>query len=232
MTAEWAEPDEQAWRLYGGLHRLLLRLAGQIPDELLSHTRTLLGTGEFAYLPDTVTASAAELGVSLTAAETRLLREVLATLGDDQAPTGTDQVTISEATPATDHRFIPVPPQLMDRVISDTLDLTAGPPPGLADLADDLTDLSDDLVVDALTEHDGVTAIWRAWRSGTGGWRRVYLAEVEPGVRAWDLTVEAQEELTHMDDGAPQVEVYWVGEDLPPYHHAARAHAALLWKRA
>ncbi|MFI6792165.1 hypothetical protein ACIBG4_33050 [Nonomuraea sp. NPDC050383] len=90
-------------------------------------------------------------------------------------------------------------------------------------------------MVDALTEHAGVVAVRRAWRTVSGGsperGRRAYLAEADPGVPAWDLTVDAQRELVQMGMDSPQVEVYWSGDDLPPYHRAARTGAALLWRR-
>ncbi|MDR8412963.1 hypothetical protein MTP10_30050 [Nonomuraea sp. 3-1Str] len=66
---------------------------------------------------------------------------------------------------------------------------------------------------------------------GSPDGRRVYLAEAAPGVPAWDLTVDAQRELVQMGMDSPQVEVYWSGDDLPPYHRTARTGAALLWRR-
>ncbi|GLX00107.1 hypothetical protein [Microtetraspora sp. NBRC 16547] len=248
MATEWAELDEEAWRIFGGLHRLLLRLAGRFPDELLSHARAMLGQGDLAYLPDTVTGAAVGLGVSMAPAEVDLLRHVVEALGDGgEPPSGADQVPLSEVVPATDHRFAPAPPAVLASAgarIPASLDLTGEPGADLDnlddlddldDLRDELTDLTDDLVVDALSEHAGVVAIWRTWRFGPAGppdgGQRVYLAEVEPGVRAWELTLDAQRELVQMDVEAPQVEVFWTGDELPPYHRAARDHAALLWNR-
>lgn len=239
MTTGSPELDADTWQLYSGLHRLLLRLAGQVPDELETHARTMLGTSDLAYLPDTVAGSAAELGVSLTAPEADLLRRTLRVLdvGEDE-PAGLGEISISPTTPPTGYRFAPVSPRVLTLAaarIRPGLDLTRGAPADLADLAEELRDLPDDLVVDALTEHDGVVAIWRGWRF-TPDWsadsaRRVYLAEVGARVPAWELTYEAQEELGAVDEESPQVEVYWAGDELSPYHQAARANAALLWAR-
>ncbi|NRQ40511.1 hypothetical protein HII36_53165 [Nonomuraea sp. NN258] len=193
------ELDEQGRRIFEGLHRLLLRLAGRFPDDLVFRTRTMLAGGDLTYLPDIVTAAAAELGVTLTAPELDLLREVPVALGVGGEPTGAGQVTVSADTPPTGHFF----------------------------RRDDETDLSDDLVTDALTEYAGVAGVWRAWRSDPD--RRVYLAEVAPGVPAWELTAVAQTELVQMDDDAPQVEVFWTGDDLTPYHRAALDHATPLY---
>ncbi|MBX6168240.1 MAG: hypothetical protein IRY84_11465 [Thermobispora bispora] len=194
--------DEEAWDIFGGLHRLLLRLAGRVPDDLLTHARTMLGTGDLAYLPDLLTGSLAELGVTLVPRDAELLRRVPEALGAGAyPPAGLEQVGLTEETPATTHRFAP-----------------GGP-----------ADLTDDLLVDALTEREGVLAIRRALRADPGEPRRVYLVEAAPGVPAWELTLDGQRELTEMDDKAPQVEVFWSGEDLPDYHRKALARAALLW---
>ncbi|MFC7649922.1 hypothetical protein ACFQX6_63495 [Streptosporangium lutulentum] len=86
-------------------------------------------------------------------------------------------------------------------------------------------------MVDALSEHAGVVAVRRAWRDGSEGARRVYLMEVDPGIPAWGPTLEAQIEASQMGESDPQVEVYWTGDDLPPYHRAAIEAAAFLWRR-
>ncbi|MEV0698776.1 hypothetical protein AB0I53_12785 [Saccharopolyspora sp. NPDC050389] len=231
MTGEWAELDDEAWRIFAGLHRVLLRLAGRFPDELTTHARRMLGGGDLAYLPDTVLGSAAELGLSMPEADVELLRNTLAVMRIPGAPAGADQVRIATDTPATEHRFAPVRPELQaaagDR-IPPGLGLTGGAPAELADLAADLTDLADDLVVDGLSEQDGVVAIRRAWRLAPGLAAQVYLVEVAPHVRAWDLVLVAHRELAELGEEHSQVEVFWTGDDLPPYHRAAQAGSALL----
>ncbi|MFB9832466.1 hypothetical protein [Actinoallomurus acaciae] len=218
MSSERVRPGDDAWQVFAALHRLLLRLAGRFPDELITRTRTMLARSDLVHLPDTVTGSAARLRVSLTAADVELLRYVLA-LADGAAgdPAATDQLTISTSVPATDHRFTPVPP-------------------GAPAVARVSADLADDLLVDAMNEHLGVMTIRRAWRSApheeSEDARRVYFVEVEPHVRAWELTGDAQHELVLIDEESPQVEVYWTGDELPPYHRTALADAALLWPRS
>lgn len=212
MTIERADLDAWGLHLYRRLHTLLLRLAGQAPDELLARTREMLAGGDLAYLPDTVTTAAAELGVPLTAGEVQDLRDVLDALGFDDEPTGLAQVTIAEEpdTSPGPHRFRPI-----------------GPEP-----SDEPVDLTDQLLVDALSEQPGTVAVWRTWRITPGVPRRVYLAEVDPEVPAWDVTLAGQHELAEMGESDPQVEVFWSGHDLPPYHRAAQAGATLLWRRA
>ncbi len=86
---------------------LLLRLAGQVPDELITRARTMLARGDLSYVPDTVTLAAVENEVALTAEEVAVLREMLAALGGDGDPTGADAVAITTVTPATGHGFSP-----------------------------------------------------------------------------------------------------------------------------
>ncbi|GAA0925128.1 hypothetical protein [Nonomuraea longicatena] len=231
MTAEWAELDARAWRIYRGTHRLLLRLAGQLPDEPLAELRSILGgRGELIRLPDAVTVAAAERGVPLTVAELQTLRDLLAALGGVDEPMGADRVPISDITPATGHTFGPASPEVPQAVPAG-IDLTDGVPGELADLEDELFDITDQLVVDALSERPGTMSVRRAWRSGPEGPHRVYLSEVEPESRAWEHTVAGQTELVQMGEKDPSVEVYWSEEPLPAYHEAALAAAALLWRR-
>jgi hypothetical protein len=237
---------EEMWDVFVGVHRMLLRLAGRVPDEWLTHTRELLGGGDLFQLPDTVVGSMATLGMPLTTAEVELLRTVMFRYIDDREPLGLDKLLVSEVTPATDYRFSPVSAEVLAMAggrIPAALDLTGGPSDDLtdlperladlADLADDLTDPLDDRVVDNLTYDDGVTRIWRTWRFAPGGspddGRRVFLVEVATDILAWDLAYDAQRELADMGETFPQVEVYWAGDDLTPYHRAARDHSTLLW---
>lgn len=226
MSAPWAELDDRGLRLYTRLHRMLLRLAGQLPDELISRARALLAEGDLAHLPDAVTIAAAEGGVPLTAAEVELLREVFTALGLDAEPAAAGEVTLTTTTPGTGHTFSPdsaTPPR-----VPAGIDLSGGVP---NELEDDLFDLTDQLVVDALSERPGVVAVRRAWRDDSPQPRRVFLVEVDPGVPAWEAALEGQTEAEQLGENDPRVEVYWSGDDLPPYHRAAIEAAALLWRR-
>jgi hypothetical protein len=233
------DPDEFVQQMFVDLHRALLGLAGRMPDDAVTELRRQLGM-DLAYLADSLVAFAAELGVPLTRAGVDAAR---AMIGPERDPAGLDLVTLVDAVPETGHRFTPVPPAVLDRAgdrIPPVLDLTGGQPeelidlpPELAhltDLANDLTDPTDDAVVFAMADRPGTVGVWRAWRTGPEAARRVYLVEVDPGLPAWDWTYQAQRALKDEDE-SPQVEVYWTGEELPPYHRAALAGAALLWAR-
>ncbi|MFJ6198353.1 hypothetical protein [Micromonospora sp. NPDC092111] len=244
-------PDEPVWNeaddLFAAVHRMLLRLAGRLPDDVLAGLRELLGNGDLRHLPDAVSVATVQYAVPVPAADRELLARVLLAL---DVPGGEPQlygeVPVSdEPPPVGAFRFVPAPPAVVDRAghrIPSPLDLTGGDPEDLtdlpaalaqlADLAPELTDGIDDRLVDNLSRHPGVRRIWRAWRLAAGGQpppRRICLAELTPGVRAWDLTLDAQRALARKGEQAPQVETFWTGEPLPPYHRAALAGAALLW---
>jgi hypothetical protein len=233
------DPEGFVQQMFVDLHRALLGLAGRMPDHAVTDLRRQLGM-DLEYLPDSIVAFAVELGVPLTRAGVDAAR---AMIGPERDPVGLDLVTFVDAVPETGHRFTPIPPDVLDRAgdrIPAVLDLTGGEPeelidlpPELAhltDLANDLADPTDDRVVLTMADRTGTVGVWRAWRADPEAARRVYLVEVDPGLPAWEWTYEAQFELKNHDE-SPQVEVYWTGDELPPYHRAALAGAALLWAR-
>lgn len=240
-----AEYGEQAWRFFGGLHRVLLGLAGRIPDELLTDLRAGLGEGNLAEVPHAVSAAALELGVPLTTSDLALLREVtLAVQGSD--PWGAELVTVTEQLPAPAFRFFPAPADVLatDAArIPRSLDLTDRPGTTLLDLPTQLAHL-DDLVLRltdsrdwaqhnvAELEEDAVSTA-RAWRFPATGpvadGVRVVLVEVSAYVPAWQIAEDIRRGLG-LSPALCQVEVYWSGEALPLYHQAALAGAALLWR--
>ncbi|GLW32366.1 hypothetical protein [Actinoplanes regularis] len=240
------ETGEQGWRYFSGLHRLLLRLAGQVPGDWLTDMRRMLAGGDLVLLPDTVAGSAVEFGVPLTNGEVALLREMTRAFLDED-PMALDLVTLTEETPLPRYRFFPVPAEVLatdaDR-IPPRMDFTGRPgeslwelPPVLAplnDLATRLTDLADRSPIIWLREEDDVRSVARTWRfppdGPLDGGVRVVLVEVSPYAPAWDRAHEASRALAGRGDDTAEVEVYWAGEELPPYHRAALDGAALLWR--
>ncbi|GGN18916.1 hypothetical protein FHR83_004009 [Actinoplanes campanulatus] len=234
------ELGEQGWRFFSGLHRLLLHLAGRVPDEWLNHVRAMLAAGDLAQIPDTVSGAVADLGVPLTTGQVALLRETVGTFFGGREPMRIEQVRISDEIPAPSHRFFPVPADVLatDAArIPPRLDLSGRPgddlwdlPPALAaldDLADRLTDLEDSSPVSVLRGNEDVLSIARAWRCPPEAGVRVVLVEVAAGAAAWDIMRTVQQALQRHGDSGAQVEVFWTGEDLSPYHRAALAGSAL-----
>ncbi|MEV4843017.1 hypothetical protein AB0K20_07335 [Micromonospora matsumotoense] len=240
----WDEADD----LFAAVHRMLLRLAGRLPDEVVAQLREFLGNGDLRHLPDAVSVATVQYAVAVPAADKELLARILLALGvPGGEPERYDEIPVAdEVPPLGAFRFLPVPAAVAERAgdrLPVPLDLTGGGDPEdltvlparlgpLADLAYELTDRIDDRWMDNVSRHPGVRRIWRAWRLDAGSppaQRRVCLAELSPGVRAWDITHDAQRALADKGEQAPQVETFWAGEPLPPYHRAALAGAALLW---
>jgi hypothetical protein len=233
--------DDQYRRFSLGLHRLLLRVAGRVPDEWLTDMRRRLGGGELLELPDHLTGGLGELGVPVTPGEIALLREMTRSVyGRDPVwlESGHD-LAVDGQTPPTEHSFRPVPPDLTatdgDRM-PPHLDLTGRPgddlwelPPGLAALSDvamRLTDAEDESMLVELSATDGVRSVARAWRSDGV---RVVLVEVDDAAPAWEITWSLQgwfERAGHVGVG---IETYGTSTELTPYHRTALAGSALLW---
>jgi hypothetical protein len=248
MTDARVELDDQSWRFFAGLHRLLLRVAGRMPDEWVTSMRRKLAGGEAFEVPDYVIGGVADRGLSLTVGEVALVREMTrAVFGRDPVwmEEGQD-VAVSGETPGTDHRFFPVPAEVLatDAArIPATLDFTGGAgvplldlPPALShldDLALRLTDATDRSLPTAAGFEPGALSVARAWRFPAGGppedGVRVVLVEVDEGTPAWNLAGDLQRELELAGEVDPQVEVFWTGMELPPYHRAALDGAAVLW---
>jgi len=240
------EAGEQGWRFFSGLHRLLLRAAGRVPDDWLTDVRTMLDGGDLAQIPDTVSRSMVELGVSLTVGEVALLREIGRVFWDSD-PMYIDEVPISEERAETGHRFFPVSEQVLAtdaERIPRRLDLTGRPgddlwdlPPelaGLSDLAIRLTDFPDQSPVNVLRDEQDVLSIARAWRFPPEGplvqGVRVVLVEVVAFAPAWDIERTVRLSLERDDELDAQIEVFWTGEELPLYHQEALAGSALFWR--
>lgn len=205
----FAEPTDVAalWPIWAPLHRVLLHLAGRMPDDWLAEQRQALAGGDVAYLPDTIAGSAVTLGVALTAADVAALRgaqEAINGPGQDEVIA---QVAVVAETPATGHVFA-----------------ATGP--------DQQLELLDETAL-ALTDRDDVARIGRVWRTGPtpdAPARWVYLTEYDPGAPAWD-TIEEMRSLALDAESTPAVEAYWSAEELPPYLRDALESAVVLWQR-
>lgn len=234
-------------QIYLGFHRLFLRVAGRVPDGWLTESRHMLVSGEAFQLTDIVSGSMVEFGLSLTPGEVTFLHDIPMRFSDDRGPIGIDRIPISDETPPTGHVFRPVGAEVLatDAArIPDRLDLTDGPsddlwdlPPALADLDDlalRLTDVEDQMILNELEERSDIRSVARAWRfqaEDSSDGVRVVLVEMVRDAPAWEVTGKLQRLLAGHGVPAPQVEVYWSGMELPPYHRAASEGAAVLWRR-
>src|SRR5258705_10940106 len=103
------EPTDEAWPVFSGLHRILLHLAGRMPDDWMTEARAWLGRGELEYMPDLISGGAAGSGVALPAEDLDELRALQAQYGGPQAPAGVDLVPVTDRLPPTAPRLGPAP---------------------------------------------------------------------------------------------------------------------------
>ena len=184
-------------------HWSLLRLAGRVPDGLLTAARRLLAQGRYAETARIVTLAAAEHGIALHRDD---LRCVAALLGDRPSFDRLD--TAGWADPMPRHTF------------SATAPSSAVAP-------------ADEAVVAALADEPSVHGVWRAWRTPAGGGdaKPVFVAEVDQGADAAGLAARLQDRLLAAGEADPCVEAYEVGAWLPAYQRTARSAGTLLWSR-
>jgi hypothetical protein len=193
-----------------GLHRMLLHLAGRMADDWMTHLRRMVGEYELGYLPDTVSGGVATLAVALPAGDIELLRRLQARFAGPEPPAGVDLIPVAAQLPPTAHRFAPAPAGEADEI-----------------------DPYDTSIAVADTEP-AVVAVRRTWRTDPTAATpptRVYLVEVDPGAPAWAIGEDIVDTLRRSPELRPQIEVYWTGEDLSPYHRAALAGSTPVWQR-
>ncbi|MFI6133932.1 hypothetical protein [Micromonospora sp. NPDC051141] len=209
-------------------HHLLLRVAGWVPDALVSVARDSLVRGVTGDV-------AAMVGYAATIGRFPLVDRDVERIG----------AALGEVPPVLRAGDRPVLPPVVFTRTPPAGPLPDGepvPPAGAADpaptdgVADDL-DLIDRACVDAVElESEGTaSAVWRAWRSPDRptAWpppRRVYLVRAAADGELLALVAaRLQEVLEHAGETDPQVELFAEPDDLPPYQRAALAVAALVW---
>ena len=209
------------------LHRLLLRMAGRLPDELITEARSWLADGRAPQVAQALAFTAVAYRAAVTHDDAELLESVLTAAGADLSATGDLERTNDEPWPP--YTMAPVRPEAPDGLVSPCLDLTG------RDTDPSLVDAFDVAARDTVVDQSGAVALWRAWRvpARPSAWpppKRVYVVEADPG-RA-DLPVIADEirwALEAVGEVNPQVEAYTPDVELPVYQQLARGYGALLW---
>jgi hypothetical protein len=219
MNASGDDPS----RVAPQLHELLLRLAGRVPDEVLTTSRQALGGGELGRLARLVTGAVLEYDIVLDRDDERLVRRLLIAHGAD--PAVLSDVDLLAATSAR-YSFAPSSPAPADRARDRAAVSAAGPAVAAADAA-----------VAAVGAVAGALGMWRAWRSGAAGQPEtapcpVYLVEVAADADPVAATVLLQRALTAAGSTNPQVEVFLSRAELPSYQTLALASSELLWARS
>ncbi|MFI2710491.1 hypothetical protein ACH495_10235 [Micromonospora sp. NPDC018662] len=202
-------------------HHLLLRVAGWVPDELVSVARDSLVRGVTGDVAEMVGYAAATGRFPLVDRDVELLADALGA-----APT----VVRAGARPV-------LPPVVFSRRRPAAPNHNPDPDVDPDQPAADELDQVDRVCVEAvgLESEETANAVWRAWRSPDRPttWpppRRVYLVRVAAdGDLLALVAARLQEVLEHAGEADPQVEVFAEADDLPPYQRAALAGAALIW---
>ncbi|GAA3622191.1 hypothetical protein GCM10022223_43870 [Kineosporia mesophila] len=212
-------------------HDMLLRLAGVLPDDLITEARGWLAEGGQVDVAQAVAFAAATGRVPVLSSDADLMAAQLREAGEDTELVDTlDRVDESVILPMP-WVFAPVDPRRDD--LHDhpgPIDLTSG---DLDPTADDV----DHAIRLAAGQESGLVAVWRAWRTPADGapWpapRRVFVVQTGPEVTGENLVAVAariQDALAGAGERDPQVEVCGPGTPVPGYQSSACAHAALVW---
>ena len=193
-------------------HHLLLRLAGRLPDTVLTRAREWLADGRLSDVGALVTDAALQLDLALPAEDGDLLGQLVASDGDD--PIRVRHLPTGPVALRPPYRFLPVAPTGV-----------SGASPG-----------ADRAAVAAAAAVPAVAALWRAWRvdqrpGHAPGPRRVYVVVARRGVDLPRLAVAVQGRLSAAGERSPQVEVIAVGDRVPAYQRLARSAGRCLWVR-
>jgi hypothetical protein len=187
-------------------HDMLLRLAGRLPDDLITRCRGQLAEGALGELARAVASCVQSSDVPLAGADVEVLTALLAGTGGD--PSALSEVKIDDSDPMT-WRF------------TDNL-------PGTS--AEEL----DQAMSDALAEEEAAIGCWRAWRvSGDDvpqdAAKAVFVVEVQPDADMAGITARLQERLAATGEDNPQVEVCSWDFEPPAYQRLASGFGELIW---
>lgn len=211
-------------------HWLLLRLAGTLPDALITQCRAWLAEARTSDVGRSVTYAVSSQRIRLTDPEIDLLAELLGAADVDTLALSMVDVLDSEPLP----RFA---------FAARRADADRGARLGAADdrPRTPVSETAPDDAVDraVLAEmHSGleIRALWRVWRFPDDGapWprpRRVYVVEVDRATELAGTTAWLQAVAANAGETDPQIEVYPVHARLPSYQRLARAYGALIWTR-
>jgi hypothetical protein len=233
-------------------HGVLLRMAGTVPDDLISEARDWLADGHRADVAQALAFAVAASRVPVPPADLALIRQELTASGQDTQMLADLEAMDEDGAAPNPWAFSPV----RSDEVPDGVQ-----PPMLLDLSADPAGLDpiDRAVVDAVVGEETVSALWRAWRAPADGspWplpRRVFVvgvappdadidADIDPGTDAGRgteidvdtelpaLAVRLQDVLVVAGESDPQVEVCREDLPMPAYQSAVCAHSALLWAR-
>jgi hypothetical protein len=210
------------------MHALLLRLAGSLPDRVLTDARDALAAGRRLDVVQAVAFEAVSQPLQLDADEIAALREELALSGGD-IDLGLALEELRGERPPAPWQFLSDLPTTQDDLAFMVL-----PQDRTADPADTL-DPADRALVAAASAIPTVRAVWRAWRmpSTARPWQdpvRVAVVSVDDTMDSLPAaSAQLRQAMVAAGDAEAQVEVCWAGLDAPYYQTLARSSGSLLW---
>jgi hypothetical protein len=197
-------------------HGLLLRLAGDLRDDVLTRCRDWLAEDRLADVVYAVTDLALASEVSLDAHDLAVLGRLLTVAGADRGLLV--GVRPRPGQPVPPFRFVA---RLPDRYTS--VDRSAARRFART-------------VVEMVSALNTVRSVWQTWRLPDDARlatdpRQVFVVEADAGADLPALTGVLQEVLVAAGLWHPQVEVYRAGTEPSPYQRLARLGSELLWWR-
>ncbi|MBB5825854.1 hypothetical protein [Micromonospora carbonacea] len=221
-TTRAADRDES-------MHALLLRLAGSLPDRVLTDAKDALAAGRRLDVVQALAFEAVSQPLQLDADEISAMREELA-LGGGDLDLGLALEELRGDRPQAPWQFLSDLPTTQEELASMVLpqDRSADPV--------DVLDPVDQALVAAASAIPAVRAVWRAWRMPHTArpWQdpvRVAVVSVDDttgGLPA--LGVRLRRSMVEAGDAEAQVEVCWRGAGGAPFYQTlARSSGSLLW---
>jgi hypothetical protein len=191
---------------------MLLRLAGNAPDDLVTRCRGWLAEDYRAEFAQALAGAAASGQVRLSDDDADLLYELLTEANLSTAELD-DVPTIASGYHFT-HAFAA----------------------GRSGTPAEATNGGDTAAIEAAQAQGSALALWRSWRTKTDGRspreaRPVYVIETDLDADLPAVTGAVQAALQDAGEIDPQVETYPIHADLPQYQRQARGASTLLWTR-
>ena len=199
---------------------MLLRLAGRLPDDVLTRCREQLAQGALAELASAVMFCVLSQNIPLATADAAVLTALLP--GAERGASALGNVEIDDS-------------DLVAWVFSDAL-------PGAAEGMgqDEVQETSPDgaavaqAIAGALDTEPGAIGCWRAWRlplddASSAPAKPVFVVEVSTSTDIAGVTARLQQRLAAAGETSPQVEVYPPDIELPAYQRLARGYGELVW---
>ena len=195
-------------------HAMLLRLAGHVPDDLLTCCRRWLADGRVEDLAHALADGVLCAGAPMRVEDVALLGQLLAGAGTDPGVLAGIRKPSDRDTPS--FWFQRKAPEYLDDAGVEAAEKLAA------------------IVMDTASRLPQLNGLWQAWRVpfDDESWPPpgpVFVAEAKVGADLAVLTGWLQADLLAAGAVAPQVEVYEIGGELPDYQRLARALGALLW---